>query len=54
MDGKWTRGEGGSKKAENGWTSFVQAPLLYEFKIFVIEFVVGGHKQLNILKIIDT
>ena len=27
MDGKWTRGEGGSKKAENGWTSFVQAPL---------------------------
>ena len=28
VDGKWTRGEGGSKKAENGWTSFVQAPLV--------------------------
>ena len=27
VDEKWTWGEGGSKKAENGWTSFVQAPL---------------------------
>ena len=26
VDEKWTWGEGGSKKAENGWTSFVQAP----------------------------
>ena len=26
VDGKWTWGEGGSKKAENGWTSFVHGP----------------------------
>ena len=26
VDEKWTWGEGGSKKAENGWTSFVHGP----------------------------
>ena len=26
VDEKWTRGEGGSNKAENGWTSFVHGP----------------------------
>ena len=27
VDEKWTWGEGWSKKAENGWTSFVHGPL---------------------------
>ena len=26
VDEKWTWGEGGSIKAENGWTSFVHGP----------------------------
>ena len=36
VDEKWTWGEGGSKKAENGWTSFVHGPLLImEYKQYI-------------------
>ena len=51
MDGKWTRGRGrGQKKAEKGWTSFVQAPFVTLFGLgFIMTSLSRAPCRVNII-----